>query len=1458
MPDNTPKKPSIAHRAIAICLHNMHYKEMFGKARHKPSLFVGREIIVKKLVKLLNETKNNRGCYLIAGYRGVGKTSVVKRTIEQYEELLSNKKNNPTTDSITTKIPQRLVPVCLFFKILYLMLVSFYLTLFFSKPKKIIEIPVNLGENERLTPANIYFTIVNILYEQISDCIKIHHVIFSYFFAFISVTAALLLALPFVHHFKLSTSTLYVDTHGLFGLFSPIFNSPLYYYLFLFFVFMLSASLWCAGKRYKAMILGRLETLALRTRYNVEEQKILGIRKSWFNIGKRQTLRSLPLEAREVEYELKEILVWLRKPRLLGADIIFIFDEIDKLSEHGLYADEEDRRRSNANGKLNSSEKLNRINNLFSSIKYFITTAQARFFIISGRETLDSYYSEKGSANSLYESLFDQVFEIPSLLTDPIDQSLDSSSNNAYSKLRLTRRIEEYVCIRLGNLYSANNTPSDHKPLRSLNEYYRVLIVQAGNDQEKIDAARSTVHVLRNFIYYLAFHSWGNPKRLAAIFANFISPSQPDENTNPVTVYLSNNDIKEKDNKEKYWLHFNFDQQRSFILAGNIFTLFQHQLSREVSRIGDKLTVSALSSLQFILKLHPFGFTRESLFRMSEAINIHRAPELNVIVDDLLSHVFKPYIRRVRNGAYRYRFNVGFEQEIRYITHVSGLESASYNFSLDAMNRVKDHFDNDLIIAKEQACNSIAIKAHITLGDMTAIEQSYNAAARHYSSAISMLTNMLKNEAGYRQPSDQTGNQSSASPWPDIELIMLYAEAMLKYGDLEEARQNYNKAAGIYVQANQVIYNVYFNRSESTNDTLEHNTDTGNPVTSGDSKWDIIKQTYWANEFLSLKRSPAITDVPGEIQRRSDDPVSINDTKKPPKHLFHEQEPRFYFRRANLSFYLGWSEFDNSMIDYAKTIAYSREYLSLPTEHLPNERRDYLEASALVAIVETTLTQKSVIFLEKIIQKNTDDQHADAACLHNCLKDEAWNFIKAENFTPTNFNILYPKSDKKDDKNNKKAISKKTTLHHYFQNMENLSLIGFLEKATQLYNDNNLHISAVLTNIKIISYLYLLLDCFTKDYIEQQGETGKKTLNNIFAAIDKATKNALKGIDIARQLESSQFIKTLVIRDFSSDTVTKEDNLLPQLFDLLDPTPTHSANTYPYNNEIFWQHSTWGNKLASVLYWGDYIRSKIDSNYKNSKFGDDFNPSLFPALSIRSSILMRWVYARKLFSTDIDKKLYDSSLQDNESRGTLSPLGKEFVAALTTDDSTGNTQEWITAYNIARTLYFVLLDIRLISRKNLDLIFPIMTQVLYVHWRLLTYIIEVILDSSAAHDEIVSIRDVSVLVQKKFLSMEREHGGGETIAPSHFDVEYITVKIEVQLKEAVSLVDQTSRIRTNILQQKYFAHDDHSDPEFRMDWTLSNMIAPSAKCMLENVNRSYTRIKSKLKTKNLSTKHSAK
>jgi len=77
------------HRSIAIPLNDnfkyVHATHDDEKEDEKlDELFVGRKDIIEKLVSLLDSENRKRGSYLITGYRGVGKTSLINKVLDQY------------------------------------------------------------------------------------------------------------------------------------------------------------------------------------------------------------------------------------------------------------------------------------------------------------------------------------------------------------------------------------------------------------------------------------------------------------------------------------------------------------------------------------------------------------------------------------------------------------------------------------------------------------------------------------------------------------------------------------------------------------------------------------------------------------------------------------------------------------------------------------------------------------------------------------------------------------------------------------------------------------------------------------------------------------------------------------------------------------------------------------------------------------------------------------------------------------------------------------------------------------------------------------------------------------------------------------------------------------------------------------------------------------------------------
>ncbi|GJL76993.1 hypothetical protein [Nitrosomonas sp.] len=776
----------------------------------------------------------------------------------------------------------------------------------------------------------------------------------------------------------------------------------------------------------------------------------------YLKLGLSKHTKKLPVNVREIEEEL----IWVLEKLFCKCKIIIIFDELDKLSDEKEMFESKLAHHSNPQEVINADS----INELLSSLKSFITTAPATFFFISGRETLDKYYSEKGSPNSLYESLFDRVFEVPSLL---------SNQETASSGIQITRQIEEYVCTRLlpaaeiasikirilclvdklinchclrirkasdirnkilleiGILstkpsYGSESLREEIKSLvlalyrcRFLNKAYiyskkseiedklckfqettnyfslktyEKEICQkqiTGNEQNKY--IRQYISTLRDFIYYLTFHSWGNPKRLSSLFETFIvSKDQiPQHFFKP----------KEFEKIESpYWLLFNVNHLRSFSLAAELTGLFMHQLSREVSSISDKLTVSTFSAIHFILKFHSYGFRRSSLQRMSEAIGMYRSPEFNAIVNDLLVHTFNPYIRVVRNGLYRYRFYLGIEQELQYISHVSDLESVTYNSSLNSMRHVKQFYEDIITNCKNQEVNVIS-GVHVALGDICAIEQSYAEATVHYNIAEDMMLNLLNQD----DPNDSSVHH---------DMLLQCVEVLLKQGDLEEHKQNFNNAAAIYFEAERIVKRLC-NKDKQLKENL----------ISGNLQWILLKQSFWARHFLSLKRSAFSFDHNPENRAR----ITI------PDYLYSQNDQNFYHTAASLYFFAG--DVDLAKEHYETTIKKIDENRINQDEY--DERVVFLKGNARIGIVENNLLSESRDYFR--VLKDKDDNKV------NTYLNKLFDFIFAD-----------LRSDG--------------------------STVKVLTKVAEDFEKNGLYVNATITYLKIINYYTAILDAFSYKY----------------------------------------------------------------------------------------------------------------------------------------------------------------------------------------------------------------------------------------------------------------------------------------------------------------------------------------------------------------------------------------
>lgn len=335
----------------------------------------------------------------------------------------------------------------------------------------------------------------------------------------------------------------------------------------------------------------------------------------------------------------------------------------------------------------------------------------------------------------------------------------------------------------------------------------------------------------------------------------------------------------------------------------------------------------------------------------------------------------------------------------------------------------------------------------------------------------------------------------------------------------------------------------------------------------------------------------------------------------------------------------------------------------------------------------------------------------------------------------------------------------------------------------------------------------------------------------------------------------------------------KHETTITELFDMLMRVDrVDMYKNYPVDEPIFWENSLWAHKLAAALCWAHYVKNKIEKkpdNYSTKIW--DILPENLPSIlgvsgfSVRPAILLRWIWARNLNRKYIARTLMetpggncstnealncllDEQKKINEPRKIkLTTCGKEvvdFIFLLVQEQDTLNQKGKTIpktlekAYLISRYLYIAQESSRIISRKNLDLIFPRLPQLYFAQWKLLLNLILAALISSRedhAGMKLRTIRDFSLLLQRAFTIIDQKLAPDERIAASHFDYEFIYLRLSESLESSMNIVDITSRTHTGIFQHKYYCHDDHSDPDFLMDYTLAYMFAPRAHYLHDEV-----------------------
>ncbi len=713
------------------------------------NFFLGRKKAKERLKMLLRQSKSRSGAYLVTGFRGMGKTSLV------HEALRELKGKN--FEAISISMSQDDVRDLDVLRLIARQLASKWKELYLQKSFWRIVPPW------ALVLAMAVFFLVPFIVLGMPDLLHLakwsHHI--DWFWAVLSRlkwwylgsgSLVLVLVLVFINYL----------------------HNKVYKQIF-------------GGKNYSGIqqrldfLNSRLDTMITQDRGLSVSPEALNL--SLFNVSSKTTQSYQIATPKEIEKELIGIFNdidkyrnedeedkkphWWQKTavsrffRIIHQvpEFVFILDELDKIEPEFITS------RSPAEGEAHTAtisrnvQRREAIDRLLSSLKSFLNEAKAKFIFIGGREMYDASLADIADRETFYGSIFHAVIYLNSFFKDKIQH-----------RSGITRLTEAYLCHQLIpdwylDAYIASHPDSgkdiDKGEWYSLETMYHYLVdcqrksTDDSNHSEyqywkakfaiekatlmEREAAYKIIYLLQNFVIFLTYRSSGTPKKLAGLFENFVvvgkavrtpadglhgrylfdeksgndivlfCPPEPATSEKDVKVYTpwawhgwqqssSHRAIARMQLPHqcegKLFLKFNFNQQYEIGLTSNLYRPYVIIHSRYMKALGDKLLFSSSYIMDYILKFHPHGFSWRNLEMIPDIILTNKDPNLRSFMQDLVQFLSRMHIRETVNGMFQYRFFSKVTNEIRFLSKISEQGAAAFNFTLDESQQIK-HFYRD-------------------------------------------------------------------------------------------------------------------------------------------------------------------------------------------------------------------------------------------------------------------------------------------------------------------------------------------------------------------------------------------------------------------------------------------------------------------------------------------------------------------------------------------------------------------------------------------------------------------------------------------------------------------------------------------------------------------------------------------------------------------------------------------
>lgn len=480
---------------------------------------------------------------------------------------------------------------------------------------------------------------------------------------------------------------------------------------------------------------------------DIKKEESVGVEKIAsisLKLGHKKEKSYLRSDVQGIEKQLINILKDISVIHIITRpQFIVVFDELDKIEPDDTGTIEN--LKTNSYSPQNTRSRQQTIFSLLSGLKYFLTTAQAKFIFVTGREIYDASLADVADRNYYVSSIFHDVINVPSFMSD--------FSDKRYSDI--CSMTEQYVCQHLfpqGYIaekydlaeYAEYIDKTDNDELTDI--YGKADSKSKKEEKLKREMIRKKIIILLdNFILYLTHVGKGAPKKMISIFEKYVEKHMPyiiEQKTEGHVVF-------KKMNNTIYYLSFSFYQQYCINLTAYLVNpIILRFNSTNAHKHGDKLLVNSLFFLDHLYKFHRNAFSWRALESSPELIDINKTPELRMHIKDLLHYLSQNHIKQVDNGLYHFRFYKKIALEIDFLTRISEDASAIYNFTLDESYNVKQYywqllksqqqqFEDEKINVKNRIIPLSSL--HFTLGELHLLDEEVEEAIIEFNSCISIL-----------------------------------------------------------------------------------------------------------------------------------------------------------------------------------------------------------------------------------------------------------------------------------------------------------------------------------------------------------------------------------------------------------------------------------------------------------------------------------------------------------------------------------------------------------------------------------------------------------------------------------------------------------------------------------------------------------------------------------------------